>query len=56
VSTFNKPYFYPTSAKFVSARPNTDCLAALNGICTKRSTALFEQLLFENEVINNKQA
>ena len=47
--------FYPTPAKLGSVRPNTDCLAALNGICTKRNTARFELLLFENEVKNKSQ-
>jgi len=32
--------FYPTPAKLVSARSNTDCLAALNGISTKRPSGL----------------
>ena len=38
-----------------SARPITDCLAASNGVCTKRNMARFELLLFENEVKNNSQ-
>ena len=47
--------FYPTPAKLGSTHPNTDCLAALNGICTKRNTARFEMLLLESEVNNNSQ-
>ena len=47
--------FYPTPAKLDSAHPNVDCLAALNGVCTKRNTAQFEVLLLENEVNNNSQ-
>ena len=48
--------FYPTTpAKLGSARPNTDCLAASNGVCTKRNTARFGLLLVENEVNNNSQ-
>jgi len=38
-----------------SARPNTDCLAASNGVCTKRNMARFGLLLVENEVNNNSQ-
>ena len=45
--------FYSTPANPVSTRPNADCLAASNGICTKRNTARFGLLLFENEVNNN---
>ena len=41
--------------KLGSAHPNTDCLAASNGICTKRNTVQFKLLLFENEVNNNSQ-
>jgi len=44
--------FYPTPAKLGSTSPNVDCLAASNGICTKRNMAQFELLLFENEVNN----
>ena len=47
--------FYPTTAKLGSARPNTDCLTALNGVCTKRNTAQFGLLLVEKEVNNNSQ-
>jgi len=48
--------FYPTTpAKLGSTRLNTDCLAALNGVCTKRNTAQFKLLLFEKEVNNNSQ-
>jgi len=32
------------------ARPNIDCLATSNCVCTKRNTARFELLLFENKV------
>ena len=39
--------FYPTPAKLGSARPNADCLAASNGVCTKKNMARFELLLFE---------
>jgi len=51
----NLVHFYPTAAQLVSARPNTDCLAASNGVCTKRSKAQFELLLFENKVNINSQ-
>jgi len=34
---------------------NTNCLAVLNGVCTKRNTAWFELLLSEKEVNNNLQ-
>ena len=34
---------------------DTDCLAASNGICTKRNTAQFGLVLFENKVNNNSQ-
>jgi len=47
--------FYPTPAKLGSAHPNTDCLAASNGVCTKRNTAQFELLLIKNEVNNASQ-
>jgi len=32
-----------------------DCLAALNGVCTKRNTTRFGLLLVKNEVNNNSQ-
>ena len=48
-------HFYPTPAKLVSTHPNTNCLAALNDACAKRSTAWFRLLLFKNEVNNNSQ-
>ena len=51
----NLVFFFLTPAKLSSARPNTDCLAALNGVCTKRNTAQFELLLFKNKVNNNSQ-
>ena len=52
----NLVHFYPTTpAKLGGAHPTTDCLAALNGICTKRNTAQFELLPFENEVNNDPQ-
>jgi len=52
----NPVRFYPTTpAKFGSVRPNTDCLASSNGVCTTRNTARFELLPFENEVNNNWQ-
>jgi len=48
--------FYPiTPVKLGSTRPNTNCLATLNGVCTKRNTARFELLLIEKEVKNNLQ-
>ena len=47
--------FYPTPAKLDSARPNTDCLAASNGVCTKINTAWFGLLLVESKVNNNLQ-
>ena len=56
MNAFNKPCsFISHASKPGSARPNTDCLAASNGVCTKRNTARFELLLFENEVNNNSQ-
>ena len=48
-------HFYPTPAKLGSTHPNTDCLAALNGVCTKRNPARFEMLLFKSKVNNNSQ-
>ena len=48
-------FYLSTPAKLGSTRPNTDCLAASNGVCTKRNTAQFELLPFENEVNNNSQ-
>ena len=33
----NHVHFYPTPAKLGSARPNTDCLAASNGVCTRET-------------------
>ena len=47
-NAFNKLCFYPTSAKLGNACPNAGCLAASNGVCTKRNTAQFEPLLFKN--------
>ena len=41
------------NSKLSSARPITNCLAASNGVCTKRNTAQFGLLLFENVVKNN---
>ena len=52
----NLIHFYPTTpAKLGSARPNTDCLAASNGVCTKRNTARFELLPSKNKVNNSSQ-
>jgi len=48
--------FYPTPANLSTARPNTDCLAASNGVCTKSNMARFALLLAENEADNNSQA
>jgi len=45
--------FFITPAKLAGARPNIDFLAASNGVFTKRNTARFGLLLFENEVNNN---
>ena len=56
MNSFNKPSsFLSHTSKLSSARPNTDCLAASKGVCTKRNMARFELLLFENEVNNNSQ-
>ena len=56
MNSFNKPCsFLSHTSKLSSARPDADCLAASNGVCTKRNTARFELLLFENEVNNNSQ-
>ena len=46
---------YPMPEKLGSTRLSTDFLAVSNGICTKRKTARFWLLLFENEVNNNSQ-
>ena len=51
----NLVLFFLSPAKLNSACPISNCLAASNGICTKRNTAQFELLLFENEVKNNSQ-
>ena len=51
----NLAHFYPTAAKLGSTHPNTDFLAASNGVCTKRSPARFGLLLFKNKVNNNSQ-
>jgi len=51
MNVINKPCLF-LSHTIGSTRPNTNCLAVLNGICTKRNTAQFELLLFENEVNN----
>jgi len=37
---YNLVHFYLTPVKLGSARPNTDCLATLNGVCTKRNMTL----------------
>jgi len=56
MNSTNLVRFYPTTPpKLGSAHPNTDCLAASNGVCTKRNMARFELLPFENEVNNNSQ-
>ena len=47
--------FSNLSKRIHTPNTNTDCLAALNGVCTKRNTARFELLPFENEVNNNSQ-
>jgi len=36
MNAFNKPYSF-LSHTIGSARPNTDCLASSNGVCTKRN-------------------
>ena len=55
-NAFSKPCsFLSHTSKLGSAHPNTDCLAASNGVCTKRNKAWFELSLFESEVNNNLQ-
>jgi len=56
MNAFNKPcsFLFYTN-KLCNARPNTDCLTASNGVCTKRNTAQFGLLMVENEVNNNSQ-
>ena len=44
MNAFNKPCSF-----------STDCLAVSNGVCTKRNTAQFGLLLFENKVSNSSQ-
>ena len=45
----------PHHLKLSSARPITNCLATLNGVCTKTNTTRFELLLIEKEVKNSSQ-
>jgi len=52
----NLVHFYPTTpTKLGSARLNTDCLAASNGVCTKKNPARFELLPSKNKVNNSSQ-
>ena len=47
--------FYSTPANLAAHTLNIDCLAASDGVCTKRKTAWFGLLLFKNKVNNNSQ-
>jgi len=47
--------FIPLQQTHKRMPPNTDCLAVLDGVCTKRNMAWFGLLLVENEVNNNSQ-
>ena len=51
----NSPFYMPCQQTLAVHALNIDCLAALNGICTKRNTARFRLLLFKNKVNNNSQ-
>jgi len=56
MNAFNKPCsFLSHTSKLGNAHPNTDCLAASNGVCTKINMARFGLLLVEKEVNNNSQ-
>ena len=44
----SKPIIMLQTSKLGNLRPNTDCLAASNGVCTKISMAQFGQLLVKN--------
>ena len=46
MNAFNKPCsFLSHTSKLSSARPITNCLAASNGVCTKRNTAIRSQVM-----------
>jgi len=47
--------FYSTPANLAVHALNIDCLSASNGVCTKKNTAQFRLLLFDNKVNNNSQ-
>jgi len=55
VNKLKPSYFLFHSNKPHQRMPQYDCLAASNGVCTKRNTARFELLLFKNKVNNNSQ-
>jgi len=54
MNAFNKPWFIsiPHQQSLVA---HAAIVIASNGVCTKRNTARFELLLFENEGNNNSQ-